>query len=83
MVFSLDQLKNWDWCGHGFLLGEKNSYCEQFQNREESFRRFGDNETDAIEAYLNRKHRKADYTYVLETISNKVCAEYGVAKDES
>jgi hypothetical protein len=135
-VCSPDQLKNWEWCGHGFILGEKNSYGEQFQNREESLRRFGENENDAIESYLqylaqgcssgdnkragqlpiieateiagsckgwpavignhdfvknamekykthvNRKHRKADYPHVLETISNKVCAEYGITKDQ-
>jgi putative transposase len=135
-VSSLDQLKHWAWCGHGFLLGVKNANGEQFQNREESLRRFGDNENDAVKAYLqylklgchdgdnkkagqlsftesteiagsckgwpavignhefvknamekyktylNRKHRKADYPYVLETISNKVCIEYGITKDE-
>jgi len=135
-VKSLDQLKTFAWCGHGFLLGVNNAYGEQFQNRKESLRRFGDNETSALEAYMqylaqgcpgednqkagqlsiteateiagsckgwpavignhefvrnalnkyktymNRKHREADYPLVLETISNKVCTEYGITKDE-
>jgi len=52
-VKSLDQLKTFAWCGHGFLIGDvKNAYGEQFQNREEPLRRFGENETDAIKAYL-------------------------------
>jgi putative transposase len=135
-VKSLDQLKTYAWCGHGFLMGVKDVYGEQFQNREESLRRFGENENAAVETYLkyllqgcpvgdnkiagqlsfieatemtgsckgwpavigdhefakdvmekykiylNRKHRKADYPLVLETISTKVCAEYGITKDE-
>ena len=52
MVKSLEQLKDWPWCGHGFLLGIKNANGENFQIREESLRRFGDNEHDAIIAYL-------------------------------
>jgi REP element-mobilizing transposase RayT len=52
MVNSLEELKEWDWCGHGCLLGEKGTYGEVFQNRLECLRRFGDNEKDAINAYL-------------------------------
>jgi len=135
-VKSLDQLKTFAWCGHGFLLGVNNAYGKQFQNRKESLRRFGENENSALEGYmqylaqgcpgednkkagqlpiieateiggsckgwpavignhefvknamdkyktyLNRKHRKADYPVVLESISNKVCTEYGITKDE-
>jgi putative transposase len=135
-VSSLDQLKTFAWCGHGFLLGVKNANGEKFQNREESLRRFGDNESAAVEtylqylakgcpdgdtkksgklsaieateiessfkgwpaiignhefvkvamekykAYLSRKHRKTDYPLVLDTISKKVCLEFGITKDE-
>ena len=135
-VNSLDQLKTFAWCGHGFVLGVENANGEKFQNREDSLGRFGANESDAIEGYLqylakgcldgdtekfgklseidateigssfkgrlavigdnefikavmekykenlSRKHRKADYPLVLETISNKVCKEFGIAKDE-
>jgi hypothetical protein len=61
MVKTLEQLKTWAWCGHGYLLGVENAYGERFQNREECLRRFGSNEngtlktyneTGAIEAYL-------------------------------
>ncbi len=136
MIKSLDQLKTYAWCGHGLLMGTKGAYGEQFQNRIETLRRFGDNENCAINAYLqylaqgcpsednkkagqlpvtdaieiigsckgwpavigshefvknaldqyktnlNRKHRKVDYPQVLETISNKVCTEFGITKDE-
>ncbi len=135
-VKSLDQLKDWAWCGHGFLSGVMNAKGEEFQNRKECLRRFGDNEHDALIAYLeslsqycqsgnnktagqlpiteateiagsckgwpavigdpefvkkamqqykvylNRKHRKDDYPYVLETISNKVCKEYDITREE-
>jgi putative transposase len=136
MVSSLDQLKTFAWCGHGFLLGVKNANGEKFQNREESLRRFGANESSAVEAYLQylakgcfdedtkksgklsaiqateiagsfkgwpavigdhefvkvamekykeyrcRKHRKADYPLVLDTISNKVCLEFRITKED-
>jgi REP element-mobilizing transposase RayT len=135
-VKTLEELKTFAWCGHGFLLGVKDAYGEKFQNREESLCRFGGNEKDAIKAYLqyltmeypsgdnkkagqlaitesteiagsrkgwpavigdhdfvknamenykkylNRKHRKADYPYVLQTVSDKVCKEFGITKDE-
>lgn len=45
LVKTLEQLKTWAWCGHGYLLGTKNAHGEQFQNREECLRRFGGNET--------------------------------------
>ena len=135
MVKSLEQLKDWPWCGHGFLLGIKNANGENFQIREESLRRFGDNEHDAIIAYLeslsqccqsgnetagklplteateiagsfkgwpavigdpefvkkamerykgylNRLHRKADYSIVLDTEANKVCTEHDISHEE-
>ncbi|HEX2976899.1 MAG TPA: transposase [Bacteroidales bacterium] len=135
MVSSLEQLKTYPWCGHGFLLGECNAIGKMFQKREECLRRFGDNEQESIKAYLesllqscgdkneiagqlsnieateitgsckgwpavigdpdfvknvmekykcflNRNHRKADYPYVLETISSKVCEEYGISVSE-
>ncbi len=135
LVKTLEQLKTWAWCGHGYLLGIKGARGEQFQNRIECLRRFGDNEVGAIEAYLrflaqgcnddmtkagqlsiteateiagsrkgwpavigtpdfvknamekykmnlNRKHRKADYIVVLDTLSAKVCIDYGFTNDE-
>jgi REP element-mobilizing transposase RayT len=131
IVNSLEELKKFPWCGHGFLLGEYNAYGKTFQKREECLRRFGDNEQDAITAYLkylsescaiahgvagqltsieatelkgsckgwpavigtpefvkqalenykyhlNRKYRKADYPYVLETVSKKICTRFGI-----
>ena len=51
-VKSLEQLKSFAWCGHGFLLGVPGANGERFQNRLESLRRFGDNEHDAVIAYL-------------------------------
>ena len=51
-VKSLEQLKNYTWCGHGFMLGVPGANGERFQNRLESLRRFGDNEHDAVIAYL-------------------------------
>jgi REP element-mobilizing transposase RayT len=135
-VNSLDQLKTFAWCGHGFVLGVENANGEKFQNRQYSLCHFGANESDAIEGYLqylakgcidedigksgklsaieaaeiessfkgklavigdkefvkaamekykenlSRKHRKADYPLVLDTISNKVCTEFGIAKNE-
>lgn len=135
MVNSLEQLKNFQWCGHGFLIGKGNTRGETFQKREHCLRRFGDNELDAIKAYLQsleescrggtktaghlscveateivgsckgwpavigdpefasdafekfkqelkRKHREADYTYVMETISKQVCEKYGITENE-
>lgn len=135
LVKTLDQLKNWAWCGHGYLLGVKNAIGERFQNRIECLRRFGDNETGAIDSYLrfltqgcsgdmkkagqlsiteateiagsckgwpavigtpdfvknamekykmnlNRKHRKADYTVVLNTLSTKIGTDYGFTDNE-
>ncbi|HEX3018941.1 MAG TPA: transposase, partial [Chitinispirillaceae bacterium] len=52
IVNSLEELKNYEWCGHGFLLGDSNSHGKTFQKREDCLRRFGDNEKDAIKAYL-------------------------------
>lgn len=135
IVNSLEELKNYAWCGHGFLLGESNTKGETFQKREECLRRFGDNEKDAIKSYLEsmaqscsagnktagrlsmveeteirgsckgwpavigdpefvedafkrfkeylkRRHREADYPYVLENISQKVCQQYGITESE-
>ncbi|MFW6244545.1 MAG: transposase, partial [Fibrobacterota bacterium] len=40
MVKSLEQLGNWTWCGHGFLLGNETNRGKAFQNRKEALRRF-------------------------------------------
>lgn len=52
IVHSLEELKNFRWCGHGFLIGECNQYGKTFQMREECLRWFGDNEQSAINTYL-------------------------------
>ncbi|MFP4164512.1 MAG: transposase [Chitinispirillaceae bacterium] len=52
MVKSLKQLENWNWCGHGFLMGSETSQGQSFQNREECLRRFGKEEREALENYL-------------------------------
>lgn len=135
MVSSLEQLKNYQWCGHGFLLGKSNTWGEKFQKREQCLRRFGENKQDAIKAYLQsleesccggtktaghlscveateiigsckgwpavigdpefasdafekfkqelkRRHRKADYVYVMETVSKQVCERYGITESD-
>lgn len=134
-VKSIEQLKTYRWCGHGFLLGDPNAFGSSFQKREECLCHFGKNEVDAIKAYLeslaqcckagnelagqlsttekteiigsckgwpavigdpefvqnamkkyqdflNRNHRKADYPFVLNTISQKVCKMYGITSLE-
>ena len=135
LVKSLEQLKDYIWCGHGLLMGDKNALGKNFQKREESLRRFGENEEEAIKSYiefliescgentetagqlskveaaeisgsckglptvigdpefvadtlekhqdyLRRKHRVADYEYVLENIAQKVCQEYRITINE-
>lgn len=52
-VKSLKQLEKWNWCGHGHLLGSNNANGFSFQNREESLRRFSEEEKTAIQNYLN------------------------------
>lgn len=51
-VQTLDELQYWEWCGHGILMGRKNVPGETFQNRQDCLRRFGENEIDAVNAYL-------------------------------
>jgi len=135
IVKSLEQLKNYTWCGHGFLLGDKEAAGKKFQKREECLRRFGENEETALKSYIefliqscgentetagqlsnieateingsckgwptvigdpefvnkimnlhkeiiHRNHRKADYPYVLKTIADKICQEYGISMNE-
>jgi hypothetical protein len=136
MVKSLEELANYTWCGHGAILGKQNALGANFQNREQCLCRFGENEMEAINSYLQflikscsgedmktagllsetekaeiigsakgrqsiigdpefvkkvrrqyqlylqRKPRKADYPYVLETISKKVCTEYEISANE-
>jgi hypothetical protein len=53
-VKTLQDLENWNWCGHGVLMGKQNALGTNFQNRIECLRRFGENEKDAIHAYLNK-----------------------------
>ncbi len=52
-VKTLEQLVNWTWCGHGYLLGKEGSMGGVFQNRAECLRRFGEEEQEAIRNYLN------------------------------
>jgi REP element-mobilizing transposase RayT len=52
LVGSLDKLKDWPWCGHGFLLGFKQAEGRDFQDRRESLRRFGNTEKNAIKEYM-------------------------------
>lgn len=53
IVKSPEQLKNWTWCGHGCLIGINEATGKSFQNREKSLRRFGTEEKEAIQNYLN------------------------------
>lgn len=52
LVDSLDQLRKWRWCGHGFLLGVKDAAGKDFQDRRESMRRFGNSLNCAVSEYL-------------------------------
>ncbi len=51
-VKSLEELKEYTWCGHGYLLGKKGALGEKFQNREWCLSRFGDEEKKAMDEYL-------------------------------
>ena len=136
MVKSLEQLKDWAWCGHGFLLGVKDANGERFQSRIETLRCFGDSEHDAIISYLqslaqscqsgnnktaghlqstesteiigsckgwpavigdpefvqnvlakfkenlNRRHRRADYGFVMGIESKGVCTKHDITHEE-
>jgi len=53
MVNSLEQLKNYTWCGHGFLMGNSNALGKTFQKRAECLRRFGENEEEALKSYID------------------------------
>ncbi len=53
MVNSLEQLINYTWCGHGFLMGNSNALGKTFQKREECLRRFGKNEEEALKSYID------------------------------
>ena len=52
IVKSLEQLKKYTWCGHGFLMGDKYAAGKSFQKREECLRRFGENEETALKSYI-------------------------------
>lgn len=52
IVKSLEQLKNYTWCGHGFLMGDKEATGKNFQKREECLRRFGESEEIALKSYI-------------------------------
>ena len=58
-VKSFAELEAYTWCGHGYLLGQKGAFGEEFQNREECLRRFGEEEKQAIENY--KKFLKENY----------------------
>ncbi len=51
-VKSLEELAQWTWCGHGYLLGREGAKGGAFQNRVECLRRFGDQEQIAIQNYM-------------------------------
>ncbi len=51
-VRSLEQLKAYTWCGHGYLLGIKGALGEKFQNRQWCLSRFGEEEIEAMDNYL-------------------------------
>lgn len=53
MVNSLEQLKEYTWCGHGFLMGNSNALGKTFQKREECLRRFGESEEMALKSYID------------------------------
>ena len=52
IVRSLEKLKHWKWCGHGYLLGVDGA-ARQFQDRKETLRRFGPSEGVAVKRYLS------------------------------
>lgn len=62
MVKSLEQLGSWTWCGHGFMIGNQKARGQAFQNRKESLRRFGEEEKEAVENYLNYLSEGYDLT---------------------
>ncbi|MDG5816748.1 transposase [Chitinispirillales bacterium ANBcel5] len=51
-VKSLEQLKAYTWCGHGYLLGKNCALGKNFQSRKDCLRRFGKEEIEAVENYL-------------------------------
>jgi hypothetical protein len=51
-VKTLQELETWEWCGHGALIGNQSAIGANFQNRQDCLLRFGDNEKDAVHAYL-------------------------------
>jgi REP element-mobilizing transposase RayT len=53
LVTSLEQLKDYTWCGHGFLMGNNDALGKSFQKREECLRRFGENEEEALKSYID------------------------------
>ena len=50
---SLEELKTWPWCGHGFLIGFRGSIGHVFQDRQEALRRFGQTPEVAVSGYLS------------------------------
>ncbi|KMQ51276.1 transposase [Chitinispirillum alkaliphilum] len=51
-VKSLEQLTDYTWCGHGYLLNQRGALGETFQNRIVSLSRFGQEEIEAMDNYL-------------------------------
>ena len=51
-VNSLEELGNYQWCGHGSLIGSSGALGQNFQNREQALRFFGANEWGSISDYL-------------------------------
>ncbi|MBD3319899.1 MAG: hypothetical protein GF350_02270 [Chitinivibrionales bacterium] len=52
-VNSLDKLKYWKWCGHGYLIGTPGALGEGFQERKEVLRRFGTDIKQAVQNYMD------------------------------
>jgi REP element-mobilizing transposase RayT len=50
-VQSINELKSYRWCGHGFFIGVQGALGDGFQHREEALRRFGADERDALRSY--------------------------------
>jgi hypothetical protein len=53
LVSSFSELADWQWCGHGNLVNEKEKYGMDFQNKLETLRRFGKNPEDALGKYIS------------------------------
>lgn len=51
-VDSIKMLRNWPWCGHGYLLNIPGAIGSSFQDRNEALRRFGSMLERAVPLYM-------------------------------